>query len=102
MRGLRLLTCSNDLFIRGPRAHVRLFFEKLDAHFKIKAPVYLDKDMIIDHLSMNILKDHTGVYLTMQSYIEVMTKKLGIDITKGKSCKLPMSDDITDMEPHQG
>ena len=28
-----------------------------------------------------------------------MTEKLRIDITKGKSCKLPMSDDITDMEP---
>ena len=67
--------------------HVRWFFEVLGAHFKIKAPVYLDKDTIIDHLSMNIFEDLTGVYLTMQSYIEVMTEKLGINVTKGKSCK---------------
>ena len=70
----------------------------LGARFKIKAPVYLNKDSIIDHLGMNIFEDQDGVYLTMQSYIEVMTEKLGIDVTKGKSCKLPMSDDITDME----
>ena len=43
------------------------------------------------------------MYLTMQSYIEVMTDKLGIDVTKGKSCKLPMSDDVTDMDAvHEG
>ena len=71
----------------------------LGAHFKIKAPVHLNKDMIIDHLGMNIFKDLTGVYLTMQSYIKVMTKKLRIDVTKGKLCKLPMSENITDMEP---
>ena len=28
-----------------------------------------------------------------------MTEKQRIDIPKGKSCKLPMSDNITDMEP---
>ena len=67
----------------------------LGARFKIKAQVYLDKNTIIDHLGMNIFEDLTGVYLTMQSYIEVMTEKLGIDVTKGMSCKLPMSDDMT-------
>ena len=71
----------------------------LSAHFKIKAPVYLDKDSIIDHLGMNIFKGQDGVYLTMQSYIEVMTEKLAININKGKLCKLPMSDNVTDMEP---
>jgi len=98
-RVLRLLTYSDDLFVRGRRKHVRWFFEVLGARFKIKAPVYLDKDSIIDHLGMNIFEGQDGVYLTMQSYIEVMTEKLGIDVTKGKSCKLPMSDDVTDMEP---
>ena len=48
---------------------------------------------------MDIFEDCTSVYLTMQSYIDAMTEKLGIDVTKGKSCRLPMSDDITDMEP---
>ena len=52
-----------------------------------------------DHLGMNIFEDHTSVYLTMQSYIEVMTEKGRIDVTKGRSCKLRMSDDITNMEP---
>ena len=47
---------SDDLFIRGPRAHVRWFFEKLGARFKIKDPVYLDKDTIIDHLGINIFE----------------------------------------------
>ena len=75
------------------------FFEKLGARFKIKDLVYLDKDTIIDHLGMNIFEDRAGVYLTMQSYIEVMTEKPGIGVTQGKSCKLPMSDDITDMDP---
>ena len=97
-RGLRLLTYSDDLFIRGPRAHVRWFFEMLGMCFKIKALVYLDKDMIINHLSMNIFEDLTSVYLTMKSYIKVMTEKLRIDVTKGKLCKLPMSDDIIDMK----
>ena len=66
----------------------------LGVRFKIKAPVHLDKDTIIDHIGMNIFEDLTGGYLIMQSYIEVMTEKLGIE-----SCKLPMSDDMTDMEP---
>ena len=34
----------------------------------------------------------------MQSYIKLMTEKLGIDVIKNKSCKLPMQNDITNME----
>ena len=74
-RVLRLLTYSDDLFVRGRRKHVRWFFEVLGARFKIKAPVYLDKDSIIDHLGMNIFEGQDGVYLTMQSYIEVMESR---------------------------
>ena len=51
------------------RAHVRWFFEKLGACFKTKGPVYLNKDMIIGHLGMNIFEDYTSMYLSMQSYI---------------------------------
>ena len=45
----------------GPRAQGKWFFEMLSTCFKVKAPVYLDKDTIVGHLGMNIFEDYTSV-----------------------------------------
>ena len=60
------------------------------------APAYLHKDAMLDHLGMVLLVDEEGTYLTMQSYIEVMLKRLGVD-AGGRSIQVPMSQLITDL-----
>ena len=48
---------------------------------------------------MAIFEDSEGVYLSMQSYIEVIATCPKLDIAKGRKYSVPMSDDITDMTP---
>ena len=54
---------------------------------------------MLDHLGMAIFEDSEGVYLSMQSYIEVMATRLELDTAKGRKYSVPMSNDITDMIP---
>ena len=74
------------------------FFDVLGKRFKVKEPAYLHKDAMLDHLGMVLLEDEEGTYLTMQSYIEVMLKRLGVD-AGGRSIQVPMSQPITDLTP---
>ena len=100
-RRLQILSYCDDLLVRGARSEVEWFFKVLGKRFNIKPPVYLSKNEMLDHLGMVIIEDDDGLYLSMQSYIEVICHKLGIDIDKyqKKPKKVPMSKPITNLEP---
>ena len=56
------------------------FFDVLSKCFKVKEPSYLHKDVMLDHLGMVLLEDDEGTYLTMQLYIELIFKRLDVDV----------------------
>ena len=100
-RDIAVLSYCDDLLVRGKRSQVQWFFNKLGRRFNIKPPAYLSSSDMLDHLGMVIFESDEGLYLSMQSYIEVVCHKLNIDIKKceAKPGRLPMSGPITNMEP---
>ena len=99
-RCLHLLTFYNDILAQGRKADVQWFFGQLGKRFSIKPPGYLSKSEMMDHVGMVFFEIDVGTHLLMQSYVEAMCHRLGIDINKykGKS-RLLMPKPITDIEP---
>ena len=89
----------DDLIGRGPDAHVREFMKALAVRFKCKPPNYLTPDTPLDHLGMTFFRTEKGTYLSMENYINTMIHNLGLDPTKFRKVRTPISCPVMDFTP---
>ena len=67
--------------------------------FKCKETVWLGEDQPLDHLGMCFFETATHTCLSMSNYIDMMIKKLGVDVTSKRAPSQPFSEPITDLTP---
>ena len=89
----------DDIACRGPRANVEKFMRMLGDRFQCKEVQWLGADAPLDHLGMVFFETEKGTYLSMQSYIEAMLVKLGMQHEHAHSVRQPISGPITDRTP---
>ena len=87
----------DDGCIRGPKAEVLWFLEKLAERFNCKDPVFFSEKVPIDHLGMSYFMHEGDVHLTMENYVAAMLVNCDMTNVAGKST--PISTAITDLTP---
>ena len=94
-----LESCVDDLIGRGPDKQVCKFMKALAVRFKCKPPKYLTQDSPLDHLGMTFFRTKDGTYLSMKNYINTMIHNLGLDPTKFRKVRTPISCPVMDFTP---
>ena len=87
----------DDSCIRGPKAEVLWFLEKLAERFNCKDPIFFSEKVPIDHLGMSYFMHEGDVHLTMENYVAAMLVNCDMTDVAGKST--PISTAITDLTP---
>ena len=67
--------------------------------FKSKETVWLEEGQPLDHLGMCFFETSTHTCLSMSNYIDVMIKKLDVDVTSKRAPSQPFTEPITDLTP---
>ena len=62
----------DDGCIRGPKAEVLWFLEKLAERFNCKEPIFFGEKVPIDHLGMSYFMHEGDVHMTMEKYVTAM------------------------------
>ena len=94
-----LATYVDDLLALGPRANVAKVMDMVAERFKCKDTVWLGEGQPLDHLGMCFFETKTHTCLSMSNYIDIMVKKLDVDVTSGRMPVQPFTSPITDLTP---
>ena len=70
----------DDGCIRGPKAEVLWFLEKLAERFNCKEPIFFSEEVPIDHLGMSFFMHEGDVHMTMETYVAAMLVNLDMTV----------------------
>ena len=86
-------------WVCGPRCKAEEAVAAIRARFNCKDVQWLSPEQSLDHLGMTFFQDGSGIYLSMEKYIDAMVTRLGVDPDKGRRQSIPISTHITDYTP---
>ena len=97
--GVTLATYVDDILASGPSANVERVMDMVAERFKCKETVWLKEGQPLDHLGMCFFETETHTCLSMSNYIDIMVKKLDVDVTSGRTPVQPFTEPISDLTP---